>query len=67
MKEEIKVGDIVWLKSGSPAMTVRSVGIIDDADTVEVDWFCEHTPYDAKFSLVTLTKTQPMMAKRNGL
>jgi uncharacterized protein YodC (DUF2158 family) len=32
----LKIGDVVWLKSGSPSMTVR---YIDKDDIITCDWF----------------------------
>jgi uncharacterized protein YodC (DUF2158 family) len=40
MKTVFEVGDIVHLKSGSPGMTVESVGVGPcGSDTVSVHWF----------------------------
>lgn len=36
MAKELKVGDVVKLKSGGPSMTVRSLG---DAREACTDWF----------------------------
>ncbi len=36
-EKEFKVGDVVILKSGGPAMTVDEID--DDKDTIECRWF----------------------------
>ena len=54
--EEIKIGDVVWLKSGSPAMTVTKI---------LSDNLCECTMYvDGKIeyprvNILALTKKEP--------
>lgn len=45
MNTNWKIGDIVQLKSGGPAMTVTSVG----SDAVGCHWFTGSTPADASF------------------
>ncbi|WP_201269030.1 YodC family protein [Sinorhizobium meliloti] len=43
MSNEIKVGDIVMLKSGGPLMTVNAVGQYNyaDYDSAKCDWFIQ--------------------------
>lgn len=50
-------GDVVWLKSGGPAMTVVSVR----DSTVWVVWFCSITgnKFDHSFAAELLTKVKP--------
>ncbi len=40
-EEKFKVGDIVRLKSGGPAMTVQQEVVEDDTDTVVCQWFVD--------------------------
>lgn len=49
----LSVGDVVWLRSGGPGMTVESVGETDDGDTVvAVSWLAtDGTPYDAEYPI----------------
>ena len=68
---ELKVGDIVKLKSGGPKMTVNRVGPIEPdkekyetglpAATVETSWFCEGEAgcYSATFDCAALVKVDP--------
>lgn len=54
--EEFKIGDVVYLKSGGPAMTVSYV----EDNSVEAQWFDEKNKVDFKnFPKATITKTKP--------
>lgn len=67
MEEKLKIGDMVYLKSGSPEMTIQS---INDNNYVTVNWFekCYFTtstgelknyfsnPQEATFSIEQLIK-----------
>ncbi|MBL7937490.1 MAG: DUF2158 domain-containing protein [Bacteroidia bacterium] len=53
MKEEkISAGDVVYLKSGSPALTVKSVS----GNKALTSWFINNEPKTEGFELVMLTK-----------
>ena len=41
MNEDIKAGNVVQLKSGGPAMTVRWIGDEYDEAVVVCDWFIQ--------------------------
>lgn len=57
MKEEIKAGDIVYLKSGGPKMTV---GAIDEGrEIAECTWFQKNLVENESFYVATLTKKDP--------
>jgi uncharacterized protein YodC (DUF2158 family) len=55
MSEEIKLGDIVMLKSGGPTMTVANLG---DGDRVYAVWFQQSwdVVIGAWFTIKTLKK-----------
>lgn len=57
MKEEIKAGDIVYLKSGGPKMTVVST-YVDDS-MAECAWFDQNRAEGASFPMEALTKKDP--------
>lgn len=57
MKEEIKAGDIVYLKSGGPKMTVVST-YVDDS-MAECAWFDQNKAEGASFPMEALTKKDP--------
>lgn len=49
-------GDVVYLKSGSPAMTVRSISVNGE---VQTNWFVEHHNMFAIFGIEQLTEEHP--------
>ena len=51
---EFKAGDLVWLKSGGPQMTIESV----DEPYATCVWFEKNTPIQHQYPLV-LTKSDP--------
>jgi uncharacterized protein YodC (DUF2158 family) len=53
---EIKAGDVVWLKSGGPKMTVKS---IDSKQLCKCIWFQHGEIHHCDFEIVTLTKNDP--------
>lgn len=53
--EEIVVGDVVWLKSGGPRMTVGHIELGGATCT----WFDDMQQRNANFFLVQLTKKNP--------
>ncbi len=50
-----KIGDIVYLKSGSPAMTVTFVGVHKEDNKVACTWFDSSKKYDDTFDVGALT------------
>lgn len=54
--EEIKAGDVVYLKSGSPKMTVRWV----EKGRAAVTWFDKNDSKSDAFELEMLTKINPV-------
>lgn len=62
-----KAGEIVWLKSGSPALTVNDLG---SPPTVTVDWFdFDHCACRDAFhqdQLTTTPKTYPSSVEPSG-
>lgn len=57
MANEFKAGDIVYLKSGGPAMTVSWVDTQNGRVTCQ--WFAEHNRNEEIFYPETLTKENP--------
>lgn len=55
---EIKVGEVVWLKSGGPAMTVESLGTYSGGEGAVCTWF-EEGRKSAVFMIASLTLTKP--------
>ena len=53
----MNIGDIVYLKSGGPALTIKSVHRCEVADVTWLDG--NETLRSAEFPLVCLTKTDP--------
>ena len=51
-------GDVVYLKSGGPAMTVRAEGY--GIEEVVCDWFREHEFLHGNFQDAQLTKENPV-------
>lgn len=63
MDEEIRNGDVVWLKSGGPAMTVGFVNDNTASDTmVSCHWFVNGVYQTKVFQIHLLTKTEPRPA-----
>jgi len=54
----IKPGDIVWLKSGSTSMTVRS--LLKNDRFVSCDWFDGNKLLTGTFSIDQLTNKRPV-------
>jgi len=48
-------GDVVYIKSGGPAMTIRTITY----SLITVDWFVEHYKHSATFEQEQLTKDNP--------
>lgn len=64
MAEEIKVGDIVWLKSGGPQMTVDEIGHYEFTGggplSAKCSWFdSKNERKKDVFPLTSLTKERP--------
>jgi uncharacterized protein YodC (DUF2158 family) len=57
MSDEIKAGDTAVLKSGSPPMTVTSIGDHYGEPTAWCSWFDGKKPCNATFPLVALKKS----------
>ena len=59
-EKEFTAGDLVKLKSGSPEMTVSSVGN-DQFDTLKVycEWFEGHTRHHGSFEPAVLKRLPP--------
>lgn len=56
-EDNIKVGDVVELKSGGPTMTVESIDKIPgQAPAARCCWFVDDKPQTQLFALVTLEK-----------
>lgn len=55
MAEEIKVGDVVMLKSGGPKMTVGSIEKTSSGPYMFCYWFGEDKEKTGKFPGVVLT------------
>ncbi len=54
---KFNIGDVVYLKSGSPAMTVNR--IFEERGTVECVWFVENEQKQFIFSADTLIPKNP--------
>lgn len=54
---DLKVGDVVYLKSGGPAMTVNKV--LSERDNAECTWFQDNELKDHIFNQGSLTKENP--------
>jgi len=52
-----QIGDVVYLKSGSPAMTVNK--IIEERGNIECTWFIDNKLEKNIFVSETLTKENP--------
>jgi uncharacterized protein YodC (DUF2158 family) len=56
MSDELQVGDVVYLKSGSPELTITEK--LDDG-SVTAEWFDGKLRYSTYFSPVCLTSEKP--------
>lgn len=57
---ELKKGDVVFLKSGGPAMTVTEL----NDETAFCEWFDKHHAFHSKsFISIVLTKEEPALKK----
>jgi uncharacterized protein YodC (DUF2158 family) len=54
-----KIGDVVYLKSGSPAMTVRETGNVDGQSLVACTWFEGNKKFEGEYQEEQLTKQDP--------
>lgn len=54
---DIKIGDVVWLKSGGPAMTVREHGRFEGY--FSCNWFYNGDVKYEDFHISQLTKEKP--------
>ncbi|MFZ2864378.1 MAG: DUF2158 domain-containing protein [Ignavibacteriaceae bacterium] len=50
---------MVYLKSGSPAMTVRETDNVDGQNLVECTWFEGNKKFEGEFQEEQLTKQDP--------
>ena len=55
MPEEILPGDVVVLKCGGPALTVRKVC----GEWIEVNWFCGHECRTDQLIVIRFAEVQP--------
>lgn len=53
---DLKSGDVVILKSGSPAMTIESIGTYDGVRKARCIWFDGNKKCEDTFELPTLEK-----------
>jgi uncharacterized protein YodC (DUF2158 family) len=60
-KQEFRIGDIVYLKSGGPAMTVEDILTrIPESDTrLRCTWFSGGEASDGEFNPLTLVREKP--------
>jgi uncharacterized protein YodC (DUF2158 family) len=59
MADDLKVGDVVKLKSGGPVMTIQRLGAGIAADKSQgawCDWFVDNKPQHGWFPLTSLNK-----------
>jgi uncharacterized protein YodC (DUF2158 family) len=61
-EEKIEQGDIVWLKSGGPAMTVNGYS----GDHNSCSWFINNIAHSELFIDAALTKTEPTIIPAVG-
>ena len=60
MKRQFEVGDRVWLKSGSPALTVRDIRLTpDDQLVVLCEWFADGERQGLELVEACFTLTEP--------
>lgn len=60
---DIKAGDLVWLKSGSPAMTVRC---INKAGLADLEWYVGNELHTAQHLADSLTTIDPTPPKKSA-
>lgn len=58
----MQIGDVVYLKSGSPPLTVHAM----DAEGVDVKWFAGAQQFTAKFPEAALVTVDPTPALDNA-
>ena len=57
--EVFQIGDLAWLKSGGPAMTVKKLG-----EELTCVWFSlKHEYHEASFAPVLLTGSKPVIGE----
>ena len=61
--QEIKVGDVVRLKSGSPRMTVQALNRGNKGDMTECIWFVQEEPKSGLFVAGTLEIDEEQLAE----
>jgi uncharacterized protein YodC (DUF2158 family) len=54
-----KIGDLVYLKSGSPAMTVKKTDNVNGQSLVTCTWFEGNKKFEEEFQEELLTKQDP--------
>lgn len=65
--EELKPGDVVWLLSGGPAMTICSLTGDTAKPVVFCKWFNEHSiPYEGHFAPEALTTRKGNVEHESG-
>lgn len=57
MADQLKTGDVVILKSGSPTMTIRKIGNYSGVQMADCDWFEKSTHHSGRFALDQLEKS----------
>lgn len=55
----MEIGDVVYLKSGGPSMTVQA---FPEKDSVQVQWFSGSEPRSAEFPVASLVVDDPTPA-----
>jgi uncharacterized protein YodC (DUF2158 family) len=55
----MRIGDVVYLKSGGPAMTIYSSTIAEDRVRVLCKWFSGQSVYEELFHIDMLTTEKP--------
>ncbi|MCU4431893.1 DUF2158 domain-containing protein [Acinetobacter pittii] len=53
------IGDVVYLKSGGPAMTINQ--IYKERENVQCVWFVQNEQKECIFKLQTLTSINPLL------
>ena len=57
--KDFQLGDVAWLKSGGPAMTVKKLG-----EELTCVWFSlKHEYHEASFAPVLLTGSKPVIGE----
>lgn len=60
---DLNVGDVVFLKSGGPAMTVNK--IFEERGNVECVWFDDNKRSESIFAKNTVSKDKPAPVKKD--